>query len=92
MPDPETALQIVINPEPKLPDIPDTGSEAALSCLACPLPECRYDNPHGWRQYQRDQQIVTAIREHNLTDRQAAQQFGLHKRTIGRILARHRAA
>ena len=76
--------QIVIHPEPKLPDIPDTGCEAAPSCLDCPLPKCRYDNPHVWRQYRRDQQIVAAIREQNLTDRQAAQRFGLHKRTIGR--------
>ena len=86
------APKIVINPKPKLPDIPDTGCQAAPSCLACPLPECRYENPHGWRQYHRDQQSVAAIREHNLTDRQAAQQFGLHKRTIGRILSRNRAA
>ena len=34
MPDPE----LVINPEPNLPDIPDTGCEAAPSCLACPCP------------------------------------------------------
>ena len=92
MPTNDSPFQIIINPEPLPTVIPDAGCEAAPSCPACPLPECRYDNPYGWRQYRRDQQVVAAIREHNLTDTQAAQRFGLHKRTIGRILSPNRAA
>ena len=71
MPDSEAILPIVINPETQPAVIPDTGCEAPPSYLACPLPECRYDNP---------------------TDTQAAQRFGPHTRTIGRILSHNRAA
>ncbi len=31
----------------------DTGCEVSLSCLNCPLPQCKYDDPAWFQRYQR---------------------------------------
>ena len=70
----------------------DIGCEASPSCLECPLPQCKYDNP-GWLQREkrseRDRQIVYAFRRDGLTAPQVAARFDLSHRTIFRILRRH---
>ena len=70
----------------------DAGCEISPSCLECPLPQCKYDNP-GWvkreKRSERDRQIVHAFRRDGLTALQVAARFDLSQRTIFRILKRH---
>ena len=43
---------------------PDNGCSIAPSCLNCPLPFCRYDDPAGylsWQQKQRRAQIQAVL-------------------------------
>ena len=54
---------------------PDKGCSVAPSCLNCPLPFCRYDDPDGyisWRQKQRRAQVQTVLsKTPSRVDRQA---------------------
>ncbi len=71
---------------------PDTGCEVSLSCLACPLPMCKHDDP-GWlfnsSRALRDEEIA---RRFNNGERvyPLAVDKGLSTRTIHRILQRER--
>ena len=69
----------------------DDGCEVSVSCLRCPLPQCKYDDP-GWLQrekrLERDQEVVTALREQGLSVAEAADRFSLSERTVFRILRR----
>ena len=71
----------------------DDGCEVSPSCLRCPLPKCKYDEPGWWQRFQReerDRDVLRAWRE-GLTVHQLAQKFGISPRTVFRILraARH---
>lgn len=71
----------------------DDGCEVAPSCLRCPLPQCKYDDPtvyHLWLQESRDRKVIQVKRAENLTLAQLAQHFEVSERTIQRILARAR--
>ena len=69
----------------------DDGCEVSVSCLRCPLPQCKYDDP-GWLQRERlrerDQEVVSALREQGLSVAEAAARFSLSQRTVFRILRR----
>ena len=69
----------------------DDGCEVSPSCLQCPLPQCKYDDP-VWFQRQkhkeRDRGVVAALREGGLSVSEAAARFELSQRTIFRILKR----
>ena len=69
----------------------DTGCDVSPSCLHCPLPQCKYDDP-GWlrreQQQQRDQQVLAALQGHRLSVPEAATRFDLSQRTVFRILKR----
>ena len=69
----------------------DEGCEVSPSCLKCPLPQCKYDDP-GWIQRQkrkeRDSQVVSSLLEDGLSVPEAAARFALSQRTIFRILGR----
>ncbi len=69
----------------------DNGCEVSPSCLQCPLPQCKYDNP-GWLQrqvrQQRDGEVLEVKRSRGLTAPQLAQHFGVSQRTVHRILSR----
>ena len=73
----------------------DTGCEASASCLDCPLPRCRYDDP-GWyqrnRRLARDFRIVGTMQQESLTIEETAERFGVTIRTVFRILQRCREA
>ena len=73
----------------------DTGCEISPSCLRCPLPQCKYDDP-GWlqreRKRERDQEVLSALHQHRLSVPEAAVRFALSERTIFRILNRTRYA
>lgn len=72
----------------------DTGCEVAPHCLACPLPQCRYDRPGGARAIRNDVRDQAIREAYALTtgtpgERVSAltEQFGLSRRTVFRILA-----
>ncbi len=70
----------------------DAGCEISPSCLQCPLPECKYDNPRWARREkrsERDRQIVYAFRQGGMTAPQVAVQFDISPRTVFRILKRY---
>jgi len=73
----------------------DTGCEVSLSCLNCPLPQCKYDDPAWFQRYWRygkDLTVLTAMQLENLTVDQAAERFSVTVRTIFRIMRRCREA
>ena len=67
----------------------DTGCDLYPSCLRCPLPQCRYDDPGGAANMLRNGRDATIMR---LADRDGlpidrlAEMFGLSRRTIFRVL------
>jgi len=71
----------------------DTGCEVSNSCLNCPLPRCKHDDPVWFqrnRRLARDFNVLTAIRVESLTIEEAAERFSVTERTIFRILRRCR--
>jgi len=73
----------------------DIGCEVSASCLNCPLPQCKYDDP-AWfqrnRRLSKDLKVMSAIRMGNLTVDEAADHFSVTVRTIFRIMRRCREA
>ncbi len=70
----------------------DIGCEMSPSCLDCPLPQCKYDNPGSMqreKRSERDRQIVYAFRQDSMTAPKVAARFDLSQRTIFRILRRY---
>ncbi|MBI2171005.1 MAG: hypothetical protein HYU30_03135 [Chloroflexi bacterium] len=69
----------------------DDGCEVSPTCLRCPLPQCKYDDP-GWlarvRRDLRDRQVVEARRCGDVTIGDLARRFGLSVRTVHRILGK----
>lgn len=73
----------------------DTGCEASDSCLDCPLPRCRYDDPVWYQRNRRlakDFKVVRAIEQESLSIEDAATRFGITPRTVFRIMQRCREA
>ena len=69
----------------------DDGCEVSPSCLRCPLPQCKYDDPDWFRrekQKKRDKQVVDALRGNSLSVPEASARFSVSQRTIFRILSR----
>ncbi|MFQ6026868.1 MAG: transposase family protein [Dehalococcoidia bacterium] len=73
----------------------DTGCEASNSCLSCPLPQCKHDDPVWFqrnRRLARDFNVLTAMRLEHLSVDEAAERFSVTVRTIFRIMRRCRDA
>ena len=73
----------------------DTGCEASDSCLDCPLPRCRYDDPAWYqrnRRLARDFRIMRAMQQESLTIEETAERFSVTVRTVFRIIQRCREA
>lgn len=71
----------------------DTGCVESPRCQACPLPQCRYDDPVAYQRLvtqRRRLLIVEAVQVEGLTPEQAAERFGVVMRTVFRALARMR--
>jgi len=68
----------------------DNGCDISESCLHCPLPLCRYDDP-GWLQSEnrrnRDDEIVK-LRHEKLSTAEIAKRFGVSTRTVHRVVQR----
>ncbi|MDY6908268.1 MAG: helix-turn-helix domain-containing protein [Chloroflexota bacterium] len=67
----------------------DEGCELFPSCLRCPLPRCRYDDPSGLQvaRDERNQEIVRRHRSEGLSAEALAALFGVSKRTAYRAIA-----
>ena len=73
----------------------DEGCDISPSCLHCPLPQCRYDDP-GWLRREtksrRDLEVLQIHEAEDLGPTDLARRFGLSRRPIHRILREHRGA
>ena len=85
------ASAIVLDVVPERYPYHDDGCEIAPSCLRCPLPQCKYDDP-GWlrrqERDQRDRDVLEAILVRGLSVAQVEASFALSQRTVFRILKR----
>ncbi len=64
----------------------DEGCELFPSCLSCPLPVCRYDEPRRrWAKEARDREI-SRLYYQGKSAAELAKSFGVSKRTIYRII------
>ncbi len=73
----------------------DTGCEVSPSCLTCPLPRCKYDDPVWYQKHRRmarDLEVWTTMQAEGLTADEAANRFSVTVRTIFRIMHRCREA
>ena len=62
-----------------------------MSCLECPLPRCRFDDPAWYQAYrlrERDEEIAWAYQYENLHVFEVATRFGISVRTVHRALRR----
>jgi hypothetical protein len=78
---------------PEHVDYRDTGCDLYASCLRCPLPVCRYEVSGGATailRSGRDASILAAAKRPGTTVDDLARTFGLSRRTIFRVLERHR--
>ena len=69
----------------------DKGCQASPSCLTCPLPQCKYDDPswfHKLKQVKKDLSILNEMQAENLTVDETAKRFSVSTQTILRILRR----
>ncbi len=67
----------------------DNGCDLYPSCLRCPLPRCRYEEPGGapaMLRSGRDAAIIRLATEQALSVDALAERFGLSRRTIFRVL------
>ena len=83
----------VIDVLPEQHQYRDEGCSVSPSCLRCPLPWCKYDDPaayHRELRLSRDREVMQVKRDEGKTVPQLAQHFGLSERTIHRILERAR--
>jgi transcriptional regulator of acetoin/glycerol metabolism len=90
-----TALELPARSDalPEYVDYRDTGCDLYASCLRCPLPQCRYEVNGGataMLRNGRDADILAAARRPGSTVDTLARTFGLSRRTIFRVLERHR--
>ena len=72
----------------------DNGCAVSRSCLRCPLPQCKYDDPNLKRRREardrRDVEILALRRRKRLTVKEVARRFGVSERTVFRAVQRER--
>jgi len=69
----------------------DDGCDLFPSCLNCPLPRCRYDEPKRLQMGKelRNKEILHLHQKEGLKVEKLAQRFGVSKRTVYRIIGRN---
>ena len=75
---------------PEHADYRDSGCDLYPSCLACPLPRCRYDEPGGLRtilKRARDEELLRLACE-DVRPEELAARCRVSPRTVYRVLAR----
>jgi len=63
------------------------GCDLFPSCLRCPLPQCRYDNPGRQTGKELRNREMVRLRKAGTEVKELAQRFGVSKRTVHRIIA-----
>ena len=63
------------------------GCDLFPSCLRCPLPKCRYDNPGRQTGKELRNREMVRLHKEGMEVRELAQRFGVSKRTVHRIIA-----
>ena len=66
----------------------DDGCEVSTSCLSCPLPECKHDNPGAYYRHTTWLKLQQAGLTFSSTRMEIAQCLGVRVREIRRIKAR----
>ena len=100
VPPPHVPLELCERPArhdtlPEHVEYRDKGCDVFPSCLRCPLPRCRYDEPGGVRAILnriRDREIRRLRREHELPVDEIARRFRVSRRTVFRALREGPAA
>jgi hypothetical protein len=67
----------------------DRGCEVSSTCLDCPLPKCKYDDPTWYRAYLRegrDAELAGACHNEGLSVFEVARRYRLSPRTVHRAL------
>ncbi len=67
----------------------DRGCDLYPSCLRCPLPRCRYEDPGGaaaMLRNGRDASIIRLSEQDGVSVDELARMFGLSRRTVFRVL------
>ena len=80
---------------PELTAYRDEGCEVSPTCLECPLPRCKYDDPDWYRRLRlasRDARVLEALRTGRGRPAELARRFGVSLRTVQRIMKRARAS
>ena len=94
-----TQATILLTSRPRSDALPehtnfmDAGCDLYPSCLRCPLPKCRYEEPGGaaaMLRTGRDDRILHLAGENGLSIDSLAEMFGLSRRTIFRVLRKKR--
>jgi len=77
---------------PENTDYQDNGCDLYPSCLACPLPRCRYEEPGGAAAMLRTGRdaVICRLGQQGATVDALAAMFGLSRRSVFRALARGR--
>ena len=76
-----TVLDKATDPIDAIPELchyEDTGCEASESCLGCPLPKCKHDDPLWYQRNRRlakDFQVMYTIQLEGLSVEEAAERF-----------------
>lgn len=83
-------MQVRADALPEGFDYPDTGCNFAPSCLACPLPRCRYERPYLVPVVRQDMRTpkAHALRSRGASNEEIQQALGVSRRTVYRLLAR----
>ena len=84
---------IMLDAVPEMYHYEDTGCEVSPSCLNCPLPQCKYDDPVWFQRYRRMGRYMKGwrtINSESLTAEEAARRFSVTVRTVFRIMRRCR--
>jgi hypothetical protein len=68
----------------------DTGCEMSPSCLSCPLPICKHDDPK-WAQRGRVTWVASVYEAHDRSVARTAEAMGVTRRSVHRALAIWRA-
>ena len=69
----------------------DDGCDLFPSCLNCPFPVCRYDEPGTkvhWAKRLRDREVLRSYNKEGTSVKELARRYGLSQRTIYRIIRR----
>ena len=70
----------------------DTGCDVAPSCFACPLPQCKHDDPtwyHEFKVAKRDAEVLRLC-DSGLSKTDIAVELGVSRRTVHRATRRTR--